>query len=73
MYEKMQRIYILQETYQLLQQKQQELQNNGESSAAIEDDLRKIEEELQEYTNSDLILTNSINKDLIFPYGVYDE
>ncbi|MGP7816555.1 hypothetical protein [Niallia sp. 01092] len=49
--EKVENLYILMETRQMLQSKLQELQQNNQSYQLIEEDLRKIDKEILSYTD----------------------
>ncbi|MBU8906076.1 hypothetical protein [Desertibacillus haloalkaliphilus] len=48
--ERMEKLYVLKETQQLLLQKLGELKENNEPHDSVEDDLRKIEQEIDLYT-----------------------
>ncbi len=50
-FEKLEKIYVLTETGQMLREKMTQLQNNNEPYAHIQDDLNKIEQEISAYTN----------------------
>ncbi|WP_216829633.1 hypothetical protein [Alkalihalobacterium elongatum] len=64
--EKLQNLHILMETRQMLQNKLKEIQNSDSMNEVIMDDLRKIEQEIKEYTSNssleqvDLSMTHSL-------------
>ncbi|OIJ12934.1 hypothetical protein BKP35_10240 [Anaerobacillus arseniciselenatis] len=50
-FEKLEKIYVLTETGQMLREKMTQLQNNNEPYEHIQEDLNKIEQEISAYTN----------------------
>jgi phosphomevalonate kinase len=64
-YEKLENVYVLMETQQMLQNKLKQSKESNESTHLIEEDLRKIEEEIKEYTeeaptNQTQLITSSL-------------
>ncbi|WP_332697515.1 hypothetical protein [Halalkalibacter lacteus] len=65
-YEKLENVYVLTETRQMLQIKLEQLKGSNESTELVEHDLRKIEEEIQEYTGG-VPVTQTITSSLFNP------
>lgn len=50
-YEKLENVFVLTETKKMLEAKLNELKSNQQTTDIIEEDLRKITEEIEEYTD----------------------
>lgn len=75
-FEKLEKIYVLTETGQMLQEQLNELQNNNEPYDHVEEDLNKIHEEIHYYTDGEPIENLDFsNVSLINPalYSSFDD
>lgn len=54
-FEKLEKIYVLTETGQMLREKMTQLQSTNEPFDHIQEDLNKIEQEIHSYTNGEAI------------------
>jgi ribosome recycling factor len=71
-YEKLENVFILMETKNMLEEKLKELKANHQSTVIVEDDLRKIEEEIEEYTDGVAPNPNQMTVTALFNPGVFE-
>ncbi|GAE25147.1 hypothetical protein JCM9140_1124 [Halalkalibacter wakoensis JCM 9140] len=57
-FEKLENVYVLIETRKMLQHKLTQLKEANQSTELVKEDLRKIEEEIEEYTDGAPVETN---------------
>ncbi|ARK30463.1 hypothetical protein [Halalkalibacter krulwichiae] len=69
-FEKLENVYILLETKQMLEAKLKESQASIQEKSILEDDLRKIHEEILEYTNGYQIEPEQMSVSSLFNPGI---
>ncbi|WP_227936330.1 hypothetical protein [Alkalihalobacillus deserti] len=72
-YEKLENVFILTETKNMLEAKLKELKLSNQPTVLVEDDLRKIKEEIEEYTDEVNPASNQIVVSSLFNPAVFDE
>ncbi|MDT8861118.1 hypothetical protein N0O92_12820 [Alkalihalobacillus sp. MEB130] len=72
-FEKLENVYVLMETRNMLQAKLEQLKETNQSTELVEEDLRKIEEEIEEYTDGAPVEPNQIMTSSLFNPAVMEE
>ncbi|GAE37001.1 hypothetical protein [Halalkalibacter akibai] len=72
-FEKLENVYVLTETKNMLQAKLNEQTTPVEERALLEDDLRKINEEIEEYTDGQIVTPGQFTVTSLFNPAVFDE
>jgi hypothetical protein len=72
-FEKLENVYVLMETKQMLEAKLKEMRTNHQPTSNIEEDLRKINEEIIEYTDGLQVSPDQFMVTSLFNPGVFDE
>ncbi|MFC0560046.1 hypothetical protein [Halalkalibacter alkalisediminis] len=72
-YEKLENVFVLTETKNMLEARLKELKASQQPTDSVEDDLRKIKEEIEEYTDGVAINPNQMVVTALFNPDVMEE
>ncbi|MFC0472565.1 hypothetical protein ACFFHM_19280 [Halalkalibacter kiskunsagensis] len=72
-YEKLENTYVLMETRNMLQIKLEQLKATNESTKLIEEDLQKIEKEIEEYTEGAPVNESDLITSSLFNPAIFEE